>query len=46
MIEEFKKFLAKEGKTYIDGRGMETLNQAAVMADGYTLTQPPLLIKV
>ena len=38
LIEEFKKCLPKEVKTYIDERGVKTLNQVAVMADDYTLT--------
>ena len=35
LIEEVKKCLPKEVKTYIDERGVETLNQAAVIADDY-----------
>ena len=55
LIEGFKNFLPKEVKTYIEVRGVETLNQAAVKADDYTLTHKmsvgqqfqvcPLLIK-
>ena len=38
LIEEFKKCLPSEVKTYIDEKKVETLNQAAVMADDYILT--------
>ena len=38
LIEEFKKCLPSEVKTYIDEKKVETLNQAAVMVDDYILT--------
>ena len=38
LIEEFKKCLPSEIKTYIDEKKVDTLNQAAVMADDYILT--------
>ena len=38
LVEEFKKCLPSEVKTYIDKKKVETLNQAAVMADDYILT--------
>lgn len=37
LIEEFKKCLPNEVKTSIDEKKVETLNQAAVMADDYVL---------
>ena len=38
LVEEFKKFLPNEVKTYLDEHKAETLQQAATLADDYTLT--------
>ena len=38
LIEEFKKCLPNEVKTYIDEKKVDILNQAAVLADDYILT--------
>jgi len=38
LIEEFKNCLSSEVRTYIDKKKAETLNQAAVLANDYTLT--------
>ena len=38
LIEEFKKCLPGEVKTYIDEKKVETLSQAGVLADDYILT--------
>ena len=37
-MEEFKKCLPDEVKTYLDEKKVETLGQAGVLADGYILT--------
>jgi len=38
LVEEFKNCLSNEVKTYLDEHEAETLQQAAVLADEYTLT--------
>ena len=38
LIEEFKNCLPNEVKTYLDENKVETLHQAATLADNYTLT--------
>ena len=38
LVEEFKKCLPNEVKTYLDEKKVETLSQAAVLADDYILT--------
>ena len=38
LIEEFKKCLPGEVKTYLDEKKVETLSQAGVLADDYVLT--------
>ena len=38
LIEEFKNCVPGNSWTYIDERKADTLNQAAVLADDYTLT--------
>ena len=38
LIEEFKKCLPDKVKTYLDEKKVETLGQAAVLADDYILT--------
>ena len=42
LTEEFKKCLPNEVKTYLDGKKVETLSQAAVLADDYILTHKSL----
>ena len=37
LIEEFKSCLSNEVKTYLDENKVETLHQAATLADDYTL---------
>ena len=38
LIEEFKKCLPSEVKTYLDEKKAEMLSQAATLADDYVLT--------
>ena len=38
LLEEFKNYLPSEVKTYLDEHKVESLQQAATPADGYTLT--------